>query len=132
MSHNVDFYQKIRDGKYEKYNLTAKQVKEIGDQIGVDWTKVDFGEFMQGVKEELEHGGMFAPDENVEQTNVTGDDLVVTARIALAHLKEVTDYYTRLEKLEEEGDAYWGNNDPKEWIKQNKLKNADVLNEIGL
>lgn len=132
MAQPVDFYQKIRDGKYEKYNLNAKQVKEIGDQIGVDWTEVDFGEFMQGVKEELEHGCTFAPGDDPDQTNVTGDDLVATARIALAHLKEVTDYYTRLEKLEDEGDEHWAAHDPKEWIKVNKTKNADIMAELGL
>ena len=39
MSKVVDFYQKIRDGKYEIYNLTAKEVKEIGDRIGVNWDR---------------------------------------------------------------------------------------------
>lgn len=132
MTNIVDFYQKIRDGKYEKYNLNAKQVKEIGDKIGVNWDEVDFGEFMQGVKEELEHGCTFAVAPDPNQTNVTGDDLESTAKIALAHLYEVTDYYTRLEKLEDEGEAHWEKNDPKEWIKENKAKNADILAELGL
>lgn len=130
MAKVIDFYQKIRDGKYAKYNLTAKQVKEIGDKIGVDWSIVDFGEFMQGVKEELEHGCTFAI--KCDQTNVTGDDLEATAKIALAHLYEVTDYYTRLEQLEDEGEAHWEENDPKEWIKSNYKQNKDVLSEIGL
>ena len=132
MAKVIDFYQKIRDGKYDKYHLTAKQVKEVCDKIGVDWTTVDFGEFMQGVKEELEHGCEFAIAPDANQTNVTGDDLESTAKIALAHLYEVTDYYTRLEQLEDEGDAHWENNDPKEWIKDNYTKNADVLEDIGL
>src|SRR5690606_27894334 len=132
MAKVVDFYQKIRDGKYAKYNLTAKQVKEIGDSIGVDWTTVDFGEFMQGVKEELEHGCTFAVAPDPNQTNVTGDDLEATARIALAHLYEVTDYYTRLEQLEDEGEAHWDKNDPKAWIQSNYSNNKDILEEIGL
>ena len=130
MSKVVNFYQKIRDGKHNKYNLTAKEVKEIGDKIGVDWTTVDFGEFMQGVKEELEHGCTFAI--KCDQTNVTGDDLEATAKIALAHLYEVPDYYTRLERLEDEGEAHWNNNDPQTWIKQNYTENSDILSEIGL
>ena len=130
MAKVIDFYQKIRDGKYAKYNLTAKQVKEIGDKIGVDWTVVDFGEFMQGVKEELEHGCTFAI--KCDQTNVTGDDLEATAKIALAHLYEVTDYYTRLEQLEDEGEEYWEKHDPKDWIKSKYADNKDVLEEIGL
>lgn len=132
MTNTIDFYQKIRDGKYDKYNLTAKQVKAIGDEIGVDWTKVDFGEFMQGVKEELEHGDMFSAAPDSAQTNVTGDDLTATARIALAHLYEVTDYYTRLEKLEAEGEAFWETHDEAEWIKNNYKQNADIATELGL
>lgn len=129
---SIDFYQKIRDGKYAKYNLTAKQVKEIGDNIGVNWDEVDFGEFMQGVKEELEHGCTFAIAPDPNQTNVTSDDLEATAKIALAHLYEVADYYTRLEKLEDEGEAHWEKNDYKTWIKDNRSKNADVLTDLGL
>ncbi len=132
MAKVIDFYQKIRDGKYAKYNLTAAQVKELGDRIGVDWTVVDFGEFMQGVKEELEHGCTFAVAPDPNQTNVTGDDLIATAKIALAHLYEVTDYYTRLEKLEDEGEEHWESNDPKQWIQDNYKNNADVLEELGL
>ena len=41
------------------------------------------------------------------ETNVTGDDLILTGKIAWAHLKEVPDYYTRLNKLEAEADRYW-------------------------
>ncbi len=130
MAQAVDFYQKIRDGKYAKYNLTAKEVKEVGDTIGVNWNEVDFGEFMQGVKEELEHGCTFAIA--CEQTNVTGDDLESTAKIALAHLYEVPDYYTRLEKLEDEGEAFWEQNDAKQWIKDNRSSNADILADLGL
>ncbi len=40
-------------------------------------------------------------------TNVTDDDLLLTAKIALAHLNEFPDYYDRLEEMEEEAEAYW-------------------------
>jgi hypothetical protein len=36
------------------------------------------------------------------QTNVTGDNDMITGKIALAHLNEFPDYYTRLEKMEKE------------------------------
>lgn len=41
-------------------------------------------------------------------TNVTDDEPLVTAKIALAHLREFPDYYTRLERMEQEarGDSY--------------------------
>ena len=35
-------------------------------------------------------------------TNVSDDDPQITAKIALAHLNEFPDYYTRLEQMEEE------------------------------
>jgi hypothetical protein len=50
---------------------------------------------------ELEHGARDA------QTNVTNDDALVTGKIALAHLKEFPDYYTRLSEMEKEADEYW-------------------------
>jgi len=51
---------------------------------------------------ELEHGLCDA------KTNVTGDDPLLTGKIALAHLNEFPDYYTRLDKMEKEADDYWG------------------------
>ena len=50
---------------------------------------------------ELEHGL------HDERTNVTDDDPHTTAKIALAHLNEFPDYYTRLERMEGEAEAYW-------------------------
>ena len=50
---------------------------------------------------EMEHGTRF-PD-----LDVTGDDPVITAKIALAHLREFPDYYERLESMEREADAAW-------------------------
>jgi len=48
---------------------------------------------------ELEHGTR-DPD-----TNVTGDDPFLTGKIALAHLRELPDYYTRLARMESDGEA---------------------------
>ena len=45
---------------------------------------------------ELEHG-LQDP-----ATNVTDDEPVVTGKIALAHLNEFPDYYTRLDRMEQE------------------------------
>lgn len=54
-----------------------------------------------GMDVELEHGTRF-PD-----LDVTGDDPVVTLKIALAHLREFPDYYKRLEVMEREAEAAW-------------------------
>ena len=129
MSHKIDFYKKLREGKYLKYGLDAPKIKQLGDDIGINWAEVDFGEFAQGVKEELEHGDMFAIDSN--DTNVTNDDLQMTAKIAWAHLKEVPDYYTRLEELEQAGDAHWDSHDYKSWIAENRQKHADIWQTLG-
>ncbi|HPY33744.1 MAG TPA: hypothetical protein PLO92_05135 [Anaerolineaceae bacterium] len=67
----------------------------------MDWTHFDVEQFTMGINVELEHG-LVDP-----HTNVTNDDPLTTAKIALAHLNEFPDYYTRLEKMETEADAYW-------------------------
>ena len=35
------------------------------------------------------------------------NDEILTAKIALAHLSEFPDYYTRLNKLEKEAEDFW-------------------------
>jgi hypothetical protein len=84
-----------------KRRITAGKAKQVGAALGLDWTKVDREQFRRGLEVELEHG---ARD---PETNVTNDDLSLTGKIAWAHLKEFPDYYTRLDKLEAEADAYW-------------------------
>jgi len=81
---------------------SAEQAKEIGQKIGIDWSKFDVEQFRKGMDVELEHGTV---DPN---TNVTDDDPIPTGKIALAHLNEFADYYTRLEKMEKEADEFWG------------------------
>ena len=83
--------------------FTPEKAKEIGEALGVDWKKFDLEQFRVGMDVELEHGKV---DPN---TNVTNDDPLMTGKIALAHLNEFPDYYTRLLKLEEEADKYWEN-----------------------
>jgi hypothetical protein len=84
-----------------KRTFTEEEAKRIGAALGIDWKQVDLEEFRMGLEVELEHGA------HDPQTNVTNDDEVLTGKIALAHLKEFPDYYTRLEELEEEADKYW-------------------------
>ena len=83
--------------------FTPEKAKEIGKALGVDWTKFDVEQFRLGMDVELEHG---KEDPN---TNVTNDDPLMTGKIALAHLNEFPDYYTRLLELEEEAEKYWEN-----------------------
>lgn len=85
----------------KKREVSQDEARRIGDALGIDWAAVDLAQFRRGLEVELEHGS------HDPQTDVTGDDLHLTGKIAWAHLKEFRDYYTRLDKLEAEADAYW-------------------------
>ena len=85
----------------DKKQFSKEEAKALAEQLGVDWTHFDVEQFTMGVNVELEHGKRDA------LTNVTDDDPLTTAKIALAHLTEFPDYYTRLDKLEKEADEYW-------------------------
>ena len=82
-----------------KKRFTAKEAKEIGEKLGIKWSKYDVEQFRMGLDVELEHG-LVDP-----HTNVTNDDPIMTGKIALAHLNEFPDYYTRLDKMEKEAEG---------------------------
>ena len=79
--------------------FTAEEAKKIGEELGIDWSKYNVEQYRMGLDVELEHG-LVDPD-----TNVTDDDPIMTGKIALAHLNEFPDYYTRLYKMEEEAEG---------------------------
>ena len=81
--------------------LSLNKAKQIGDALGVDWNSFGVEQFWMGLEVELEHGTIDPI------TNVTNDDLILTGKIASAHLNEFPDYYTRLAKMEEEADKFW-------------------------
>jgi hypothetical protein len=81
-----------------KRQFSVQEARAVGTQLGLDWTKIDLDQFRRGLEVELEHGAVDP------ETNVTGDDPVLTGKIAWAHLKEIRDYYTRLDKLEAEAE----------------------------
>lgn len=84
-----------------KREFTTEEARRIGDILGVAWGEISLSEFQSGLAIELEHGAR-DPD-----TNVTNDDEILTGKIALAHLKEFPDYYTRLAQLEKDAEDYW-------------------------
>lgn len=88
----------------QKKSFTKEEAAEIAKRLGIDFSKspFDLNQFWMGVNTELEHGSASLI------TNVSGDDPIITGKIALAHLNEFPDYYTRLSKLEAEAKAYWG------------------------
>ena len=81
--------------------FTTDDARSVGEQLGVDWASSPFNieQFRAGMDVELEHGTRDA------ETDVTGDDPLLTGKIALAHLRELPDYYTRLARMEAEGEA---------------------------
>jgi hypothetical protein len=81
--------------------FTTVDAERIGREIGIDWTTAPFGveQFRMGLEVELEHGA-----HDIE-TDVTGDDPIVTGKIAWAHLKELPDYYTRLALMEADAEV---------------------------
>ena len=84
------------------------EAAEIGRKLGIDWSSspFDVAQFRDGMNVELEHGRADP------ETNVTNDDPTMTGKIALAHLREFADYYTRLEKMESDAEAYWASRTP--------------------
>jgi len=85
----------------EKKIITTEQARQIGEKLGLKWDRFDVEQYRMGMDVELEHG------KRDPHTNVTNDDLLVTGKIALAHLNEFPDYYDRLEKMENEAEEYW-------------------------
>ncbi|MFA6422516.1 MAG: DUF5661 family protein [Candidatus Buchananbacteria bacterium] len=85
-----------------KEHFSLEEAKQMGDELGVSWSKFDVDQLRRGMDVELEHGT------RDEKTNVTSDDILMTAKIALAHLNEFPDYYVRLEKMEKEAEEFWG------------------------
>jgi hypothetical protein len=85
----------------KKKFFTRVQAKTIGKQLGIRWNKYDVEQFRAGLGVELEHGTVN------QSSNVTDDDPLLTGKIALAHLTEFPDYYTRLAKMEAEAKSFW-------------------------
>jgi len=83
----------------KKRKFSTEEARLIGTQIKVDWSRIDLEQFRRGLEIELEHGAIDP------ETNVTGDDPLLTGKIAWAHLKEIKDYYTRLDQMETEADS---------------------------
>ena len=120
------FYQRDYTTKWP--GLTLKRAKEIGDEIGLDWGIVDLGQFLEGVKEEMEHGTEYGAN-----TKVHDDDFITSGRIAYAHLIERPDYYTALAQLEAAGDAKFDDKDDlkKSWVADQRRKYQTAWDEAS-
>jgi hypothetical protein len=89
----------IRDWtKLTEVKVEVEEARIIREIVGAEAQQIPVEWFQQGLAVELEHGLQF-PD-----ANVTNNHPILTGRIVLAHLKEMLDYYLRLEVAELEGD----------------------------
>jgi len=70
----------------------------IPKQPFINWANSVTESFQNGLQVELEHGLEYS------SSNVTNNHPILTAKIVLAHLKEMLDYYERLDVAEGEGD----------------------------
>jgi len=84
-------------------SFTMEEAAAVAKQLEIDFTKAGFDleQLKIGMDVELEHGT------HDPKTNVTGDDPVLTGKIALAHLNEFPDYYIRLKIMEDKAKEYW-------------------------
>jgi hypothetical protein len=81
--------------------FTSEQADAVAEMLGVDLASegIELDAFRRGMEVELEHGS------REPSTDVTNDDPILTGKIALAHLRELPDYYDRLEAMEHPVDA---------------------------
>jgi hypothetical protein len=79
-------------------DVTLEEARIIQAEVGGEAVDITTQEFQTGLQVELEHGLAF------QDANVTNNHPLLTGKIVLAHLKEMLDYYTRLDVAELEGD----------------------------
>ena len=81
--------------KFKKGNkISKKTAYKYGKILGIDFRKIKLSDFIYGINVEREHG-------NINKlTNVTDNDLLMTAKITLAHLIESKLYYQELKIME--------------------------------
>lgn len=80
--------------------VALKEAKIIQESLGGEASQISTEEFRRGLEVELEHGLIF------KDANVTNNHPLLTGKIVKAHLKEMLDYYLRLEVAELEGDLF--------------------------
>lgn len=84
-----------------KKEFTLEEAEAIARDLEIDLAAegIELEQFRMGLGVELEHG------RHDPETDVTGDDPLITGKIALAHLREIPDYYTRLAAMEAEAET---------------------------
>jgi hypothetical protein len=91
------FQQLIQQLKEAKHKFSAADARRIGNKLGVNWKRVNLEQFRMGLEVESEHD----QGDNIDVVGPQTD----LGKIALAHLKELPDYYTRLRRMEKDANA---------------------------
>lgn len=69
--------------------FSLQEILSTARILGIKFDKFTIDDLITGIDIELEHGTI-SPE-----TNVTNDDLMMTMKIALAHLNEFPNYYNK-------------------------------------
>lgn len=69
--------------------FTLKDAFSAANKLNIKFNKFTPIDLLTGINIELEHGKIN------KETNVTNDDLIITTKIALAHLNEFPNYYNQ-------------------------------------
>ncbi len=92
--------------------FSKEDAKRIGDKLKIDWNKINIDEFQTGLEIELEHG------KKNPKTNITDDNEEMTAKIALVHLLEFPDYYSKTRGLPKMEDTLKRENPILKYVRQ--------------
>lgn len=119
----------MENNKIDAY--VKRLITLLAKKMDIDISKYDMKELAKGMFVELEHGS------KNHKFDVTGDDPEQTFKIVLTHMEELPDYYTRLEKMEnetksvktetekdDEDDVEEEKDDSEETKKENKLQES--------
>ncbi len=78
--------------------VSSEEAEVILGVVDTEDMNIPLDDFRRGLEVELEHGMRYA------SANVTNNHPILTGMIVLAHLKEMLDYYERLDVTEIEGE----------------------------
>ena len=85
----------------EAFPWTKKEILKAAKELKIDTSIISLETIIKGIETELEHGKINP------RTNVTNSDLIVTIKIALAHLSEDPKYYELLSEMEKKSLDFW-------------------------
>jgi hypothetical protein len=82
--------------------INKLNAEKLAKKYKINLEIIPFDEWKFGLEVELEHGKKIS-----KLTNITHDNLDLTAKIAIAHLIEDPRYYKYLKQIESKREKYW-------------------------